>query len=70
MATGDGQPTACIKPGLPCWTLGVPTQEADGSRKPAEVGVSVGLDEGDDASEEDKGTSPASFRGCSWTMES
>lgn len=67
MATGDGQAT----PSLPCWRLGVPGEEPpEGSRKPAEVGVSVDMEEGDDTGEEDKAASPASFRGCSWTMES
>lgn len=65
VATGDGQPT----PSLPCWTLGVPGQEPKGSWNPAEVGVSV-EEEADDAGEEDKATSPASFRGCSGRMES
>lgn len=70
MATADGQPTPCITPSLPCWMLGVPEEEPEGSRNPAEVGVSVEMEEGDDAGEEDRATSPASFRGCSWTMES
>lgn len=68
VATGDGQPTPCITPSLPCWTLGVPGEEPEGSWNPAEVGVSV--EEEDDAGEEDKATSPASFRGCSGRMES
>lgn len=68
MATGDGQPTPCITPSLPCCMLGVPGEEPEGSMNPAEVGVE--MEEEDDAGEEDKVTSPASFRGCSWTMES
>lgn len=67
MATGDGQPTPCITPSLQCWTVGV---EPEGSRNPPEVGVSVEMEEGDDRGEEDKAASPASFRDCSWTMES
>lgn len=71
MATGDGQPTPCITPRLPCWVLGVPELEPEGSWNPAEVGVSVEEEEdATDAGEEDKVTSPASFRGCSGRMES
>lgn len=51
--------------------LGVPGQEPEGSWNPAEVGVSVEEEEdATDAGEEDKVTSPPSFRGCSGRMES
>lgn len=69
MATDDGQPTPCIPASLPCWVLGVPGQDREGSWYPAEVGVSV-KEEEDDAGEEDRVTSPTSFRGCSWRMDS
>lgn len=72
VATGDGHAAPCIAPSFPCWTLGVPGEEPEGSN-PAEVGVSVEAEEdgdAEDAGEEDKAASPASFRGCSWRMDS
>lgn len=65
MATGDGQPTPCIAASLLCWVLGVPGQDREGSWSPAEVGVRVEEEEG----EEERATSPASFRGCSWRID-
>lgn len=69
VATGDGQPTPCIVGTFMCWALGVPGQDVE-SRDPAEVGVRVEEEEEEDAGEEDKAVSPASFRGCSWRMDS
>lgn len=65
MATGDGQPTPCIAAILLCWVLGVPGQDTEGSKSPAEVGVSIEEQEDDEGEGEDRAMSPASFRGCS-----
>lgn len=69
MATGDGQPTTCIAASLPCWVLGVPGHDANGSWRLAEVVERVEEEE-DDKGEEERGASPASFRGCSWRIDS
>lgn len=65
VATGDGQPTPWITASLFCWVHGVPGQDREGSWSPGEVVVS---DKEDD--EEERVESPASFRGCSWRMDS
>lgn len=69
VATGDGQATPCIAAILLCCVLGVPGQDPEGSRSPVEVGVSTEEEEEDDG-EEERAMSPASFRGCSWRMDS
>lgn len=70
MVTGDGQPTPCIAAILLCCMLGVPGQDDEGSRGPAEVGVSSDEDDTDDGEEERATSPPPSLRGCSWTMDS
>lgn len=69
VATGDGQPTPCIAASLLWWVLGVLGQDWEGSWSPADVGVRVEEVE-DDEGEEERVTSPASFRGCSCRMDS
>lgn len=69
MDTGDGQPIPCIAAILPCWVFGVLGQDTEVSWSPADAGVSV-EEEKDDEGEEERVMSPASFRGCSWRMES
>lgn len=70
VATGDGPPAAS----LPCWALGVPGQDTEGSCDPADVGVSVDENEEDeedeDQGEEERPPSAASLRGCSCRLES
>ena len=61
VATGDGQPTACIAASLVCCMLGVPGQDWEGSWRPAEVGVRVRVweeeEEEEDAGDDDSVTS-------------
>lgn len=47
----------------------MPGQDREGSWSPAEFGVRVEEDE-EDEGEEERVMSPASFRGCSWRMDS
>lgn len=66
VATGDGQPTASLL----CWMLGVPRVDKERSWSPVGVIVRVEEEEEEDAGEEERVTSPASFRGCSCRMDS
>lgn len=54
---------------LACWGLGVPGHDREESWSPAEVGVRV-EEVVEEEGEEDREASAASFRGCSWRMES